>query len=522
MPNIPYPEFKDFHLKLERTVLQGAQSVEGFVFLSMNELPNCVKDILIACRCCFRYRTDDGTTHTVLLHEEIQRNATPFDEEGIPEGDYEFPFSFSFPTSLPPSVNVAGGWDPTCNCRLWYEVRAYVMHAENHPSLERKHLRTSVKFQRCAAYGPTTELAPTVEVKKDYNFKKMEVRVDLDKDVYVHGEPITATLAVKHDLLRGIHTIRIAVRQTVTIRKRSMRQVREFVVKHVVGQAEAPAKQIKRHQMHTTKLTIEPKYVPEENPNMVGGVALAGALDQNAPPVLSPTIHRHTSEGIDVSYHIVVNLSVFMSSDFVVSVPFTLSDVRPSAENTAPPSYWEELDADAAAQKRAEATDRGLDDAIGDQDDEEHMGQLPSYEETMRRKSLYTSLAASAHTAPHNANARQMQMSRAQLLGSTDDFNHLSHNLNGTERDDDDVMRPAPQVAQQPQVPDIREDQQEFLSNVPSDSSQLAGDGEEAASDPAGSSPPSDMEEELARSLARAMAESVGSQDLDASQHFSV
>lgn len=32
----------------------------------------------------------------MLLHEEIQRNATPFDDAGIPEGEYEFPFSFSY------------------------------------------------------------------------------------------------------------------------------------------------------------------------------------------------------------------------------------------------------------------------------------------------------------------------------------------------------------------------------------------------------------------------------------------
>jgi hypothetical protein len=32
----------------------------------------------------------------VLLHEEIQRNATPFDDAGLPEGEYEFPFSFTY------------------------------------------------------------------------------------------------------------------------------------------------------------------------------------------------------------------------------------------------------------------------------------------------------------------------------------------------------------------------------------------------------------------------------------------
>eukprot|EP00124_Ichthyophonus_hoferi_P004300 Ihof_evm2s457 gene=Ihof_evmTU2s457 len=438
MPNIPYPEFKDFHLKLDKNILQGSQNVEGFVFLSMNELPNCVKDILIACRCCFRYRTDDGTTHTVLLHEEIQRNATPFDEDGIPEGEYEFPFSFSFPPSLPPSVNVVGGWDSTCNCRLWYEVRAYVMHSESHGTMERKHLRTSVKFQRCAAIGATTELAPTAELKKDHNFKRMEVRVELDKDVYVHGEPVQVSLAIKHDLLRGIHAIRVAVRQTVAIRKRSMRQVREFVVKHLVDMEEAPGKAIKRNMMYTTKVNITPSYVPEDGPNMLGGLALAGILDQTAPSKLAPTINRHTSEGIDVSYHIVVSLSVIMSSDFVVAVPFTLSDVQPSSENTAPPTYWEELDAGTNGIKHVDSIDKQLDAAIsliGDGADQNIPDcQPPTYDETMNSKSLYR---LPPHLA-HNINARKMQMSRTQITGSTDDFNHKSHDLNASEREDYD------------------------------------------------------------------------------------
>ena len=95
MPNIPYPEFGDFHVRLNKKIIHGDQPVEGFAYLHMKEdFPNCVRDILVSCRTCFRYKTEDGTVHTVLLHEEIQRNATPFEDEGIPPGEYEFPFSF--------------------------------------------------------------------------------------------------------------------------------------------------------------------------------------------------------------------------------------------------------------------------------------------------------------------------------------------------------------------------------------------------------------------------------------------
>jgi hypothetical protein len=59
----------------------------------------------------------------------------------------DLPSVCSIADNLPPSVVVTGGYDTLCNCRLWYEIRAYVMHAEHHATLERKHLRTSVKFQ---------------------------------------------------------------------------------------------------------------------------------------------------------------------------------------------------------------------------------------------------------------------------------------------------------------------------------------------------------------------------------------
>lgn len=49
MPNIPYPEFNDFHVELTKKVIQGSQPIEGFAFLSMNSLPNCVRGTYAVC-----------------------------------------------------------------------------------------------------------------------------------------------------------------------------------------------------------------------------------------------------------------------------------------------------------------------------------------------------------------------------------------------------------------------------------------------------------------------------------------
>eukprot|EP01134_Creolimax_fragrantissima_P000185 CFRG0185T1 len=426
MPNIPYPEFNDFHVKLASKIVQGSQPVEGHAFLSLNNAPNCIKDILIACRCCFRYKTEDGTTHTVLLFEEIQRNSTPFDDEGLPMGEYEFPFSFTPAESLPPSVNVAGGWNTMCNCRLWYEVRAYVMHAESHPTLDRKHLRTSVKFQRQAAYGPSCELAPRVERKKDYSFKHLELKAELDKDVYVHGEPIYVNVSVNNELLRNIRGVKLQVKQVITIRKRAMRQVKEFVIKHNVGSSEASGSgiPIKRNHVYTGRIAVTPVYLPEEEASVYGGVALAGTLDQREKPGLSPSITRTTPEGIQVQYFVNIILPVFMASDLVATIPFTLTDVMPSEENTLPPSYWVEEN-ESIAQKRLEADENhdpysvnAASASSSNASADPGADELPSYGDVLGSE------------RPHASRSTvRMGMSRSVIQGSTDEFNSMSHNV---------------------------------------------------------------------------------------------
>eukprot|EP00124_Ichthyophonus_hoferi_P001382 Ihof_evm7s70 gene=Ihof_evmTU7s70 len=386
MPSIPYPEFNDFHLELNRKVVRGTEPVEGYALLSMNSDPNCVKDILIALRCCFRYRTDDGTTHTVLLHEEIQRNATPFDDCGVPEGDYEFPFSFTIPPQLPPSVIITGGWDTLNNCKIWYEIRAYVMHAENHSTLERKHLRTSVKFQRCVSYNPQAELMPQVAQKKEVSFNHVDVRVELDKEVHVHGEPVRINLTIKNELLRNVSAVKLYCKQVITIRKRSMRQVKEFIIKHTVGSAEAKGNGIpvKRHQVYQGHVLVLPQYSQEETGATYGGIALSGCLDPPAQPdsatQLCPSITRHTPEGIDVSYSVEIHLCVMLASDMIISVPFILSDEPP--EEQQPPSYWNQsplTSLNTVIEPLVEAEE-------GEEGDE---AELPSYDETMRRASIY-------------------------------------------------------------------------------------------------------------------------------------
>lgn len=111
----------------------------------------------------------------------------------------------------------------------------------------------------------------------------------------------------------GIFTLLLSCKQVITIRKRSMRQVKEFIIKHTVGAAEAKGNGIpvKRHQtyqlcnfhhlslnpiyifrsffffvfyqstdhIHRGHVSILLRHVLDENVASYGGVALSGTLD---------------------------------------------------------------------------------------------------------------------------------------------------------------------------------------------------------------------------------------------------
>ncbi|KNC79394.1 hypothetical protein SARC_08213, partial [Sphaeroforma arctica JP610] len=351
----------------------------------MNELPNCVKDILISLRCCFRYRTEDGTTHTVLLYEEIQRNSTPFDESGLPEGEYEFPFSFSCPDDLPPSLTIGHDSDSVSSCKVWYEIRSYVMHTENHPTLDRKHLRTAVRFQRyySSGNGPNKYIITNDKPEPlHYAFGHVKVQVQLDRQVFRIGQPVTFRLGIYHDMLRSISSVKCYLKQVLSVKKRAVRQVKEYNSISVVGFRELNQKgvPVRRKQHFSTNVSIKANPTLDE----AGCMAVAGGQERVAFPALSGTFERHGAEGVSVSYILEIHLSVVLSSDLVVSVPYITAFGAHEEDENKPPSYW--------IQRATDEKSKADSDPETSTDPKTNMllsqGDLPTYHELVSEESL--------------------------------------------------------------------------------------------------------------------------------------
>eukprot|EP00124_Ichthyophonus_hoferi_P000050 Ihof_evm3s2 gene=Ihof_evmTU3s2 len=455
-PNIPYPEFNDFHLKLYNTKVASDQTVDGYAFVSMKDMLNCVKDILIAVRCSFRYYAEDGSLKTVLLHEDIQRNATPFDDDGIPAGDYEFPFSFEIPKNLPYSVTLSGGIEPSLNCKVWYEVRAYIMHAEEHHILDRKHLRTSVRFQRLRAEDMTVEL--DVSPLKDFSFSKLNVKACLDKNVYHPGDPIKATVQASHDHLRGIYAIKMSARQIVKARKKLAKQYVETTFKNRVATTEAYSKGIplRRNSTFTRQVELIPTYDEADVSHHYGGIGLAGQVTPNETPHLAPTTVRTTDEGIDVSYAVFIKFSVYLCHDVTISLPFIMADT--GKKENIPPRYEEGgYESEAARGKRLEAEESSHWEPQAPMEHEDgkmDMGEdlpPPGYDEVMNEgingNPLYRvpvpvgqtpdSFSGSFSNRRRSSHRTTIRMRGAQVKGGTDGLARSS--VIGSESDKSDM-----------------------------------------------------------------------------------
>ncbi len=76
------------------------------------------------------------------------------------------------------------------------------MHAENH-QLDRKHLRTSIKFQRCMMYSPTTIPQPPQGLPSNV-IGSIDVQAKLASQIVKYSDDVHLNLTIKHDLIRSI------------------------------------------------------------------------------------------------------------------------------------------------------------------------------------------------------------------------------------------------------------------------------------------------------------------------------
>ena len=132
----------------------GSSVVSGFVKLGVKEgLRNCVKNIVIECCAEFRVVPRLGLSNTnATIHplwSQKQQNACDFTE--LPGGEYEIPFSFSLPHSLPQTLELNSRHIKK-GCffagKVEYFIKATVINSSDDPDFKRLCFQQLAPFTR--------------------------------------------------------------------------------------------------------------------------------------------------------------------------------------------------------------------------------------------------------------------------------------------------------------------------------------------------------------------------------------
>ncbi|XP_063934562.1 uncharacterized protein LOC135146324 isoform X3 [Zophobas morio] len=243
----------------------------------------------------------------------------------------------------------------------------------------KKHLRTSIEFRRAVLYNPV--IAPlALNFVPQHVTAHLQIIGSLDSDVYISGSPIRISLFIRHELLRSINTIKINIRQNLKVKKRSMRQVREFCSSQILATKVLTENiPIKRHQEYRKDIIMNLKH---EDRGKLRGVALSGQMDASGGPQLASSVRLFTPEGVEVSYCVEVHCCVFFSPNYIITLPFNVAD---RIADEPPPDYWP---------KTPPYSLPALPETY-DYDEDSETG-VPSYDDAIRRRSLYKIVDGSA------------------------------------------------------------------------------------------------------------------------------
>ncbi|XP_011498839.1 PREDICTED: arrestin homolog [Ceratosolen solmsi marchali] len=130
-------------------------------------------------------------------------------------GPNAFPFVFHFPANSPSSVTLQPGEDDQGKpLGVEYTVKIYVAESED----DKGHKRSSVTLAiKKLQYAPPTRgrRLPSSLVSKGFTFSqgKLNLEVTLDKEIYYHGEKVTANVIVTNNSRKAVKNIKIFVVQ---------------------------------------------------------------------------------------------------------------------------------------------------------------------------------------------------------------------------------------------------------------------------------------------------------------------
>uniref|UniRef100_A0AAQ4QMR0 Beta-arrestin-1 n=1 Tax=Gasterosteus aculeatus aculeatus TaxID=481459 RepID=A0AAQ4QMR0_GASAC len=281
---------------------------------------SCVS-VFVTLTCAFRYGREDLDVLGLTFRKDLfvanvqafpppaeeKKSLTRLQERLIKKlGDQAYPFTFEIPLNLPCSVTLQPGPEDTGKaCGVDFEVKAFC--AENVE--EKIHKRNSVRLViRKVQYAPEKAgPQPTAETTRQFlmSDKPLHLEASLDKEIYYHGEPISANVHVTNNTNKTVKKMKISVRQYADICLFNTAQYKCPVATEESDDVVAPS------STFCKVFTLTPFLA---NNREKRGLALDGKLKHEDTNLASSTLLRDGANkeilGIIVSYKVKVKLVV--------------------------------------------------------------------------------------------------------------------------------------------------------------------------------------------------------------------
>jgi len=247
-------------------------------------------------------------------------------------GANAYPFSINLPQTAPASVQLQPGGDNIEGKALGviYELRVFAGDSAH----DKQHKRNSVclacrKVQYASA--ASSKRQPSTLVSKGFTLSpgKLNLEVTLDKEIYYHGEQVTANLNINNCSKKAVKNVKTSIIQHVEVTMTNSHFTRE-----VAGMDSKEGCPISPGATMQKAFSLQPS--AQTNKSKVG-VALDGKLKDQDANLASSTIcaqgkNVNDSLGIIVSYSLRVKLNCgAIGGELTADLPFKMLHPNPDA-----------------------------------------------------------------------------------------------------------------------------------------------------------------------------------------------
>ncbi|XP_067118379.1 arrestin homolog isoform X2 [Centruroides vittatus] len=290
----------------------------------------------------FRYGREDDEVMGLHFYKELylcveQIYPPPTDKEYTPTkiqeklmkklGPNAYPFYFQLPINAPQSVILQPGSEESGQpCGVYYDVKLFAGQSVEDKSHKRSTVRMGIKKIQWAPI--TQSRQPSTIVRKDFLLSPgdLELEVNLDRQVYFHGEQITVNISVRNYSNKTIKRIRVTAVQNIDICMFASGHCKEIIasVDTDKGCPILPGASIQKVVMLTPTTELRRR-----------GVALDGQLKSDDVNLASSTLLSEQDQrdafGIIVSYYVKVKLYLgALGGEVSAELPFILMQRCPS------------------------------------------------------------------------------------------------------------------------------------------------------------------------------------------------